>query len=140
MKIEQILDKNNFKRMDEKPKISIEEIESIINFKLPEDYKFFLLNYLRNESFLGNEYVILWELNELTEMNISYQITDNLVNTIGIGGNGSSEFIAIEFTKNNEYRVVLSPFIDLDKNYHIEIGNSFTDFFERLENGKNWFE
>jgi len=126
--------------MDEKPKISIEEIESIINFKLPEDYKFFLLNYLRNESFLGNEYVILWELNELTEMNISYQITDNLVNTIGIGGNGSSEFIAIEFTKNNEYRVVLSPFIDLDKNYHIEIGNSFTDFFERLENGKNWFE
>ena len=73
-------------------------------------------------------------------MNNSYQITDNLVNTIGIGGNGSSEFITIEFTKNNEYRVVLSPFIDLDKNYHIEIGNSFTDFFERLENGKNWFE
>lgn len=95
MKIEQILDKNNFKTRAEKPKISLEEIESIINFKLPEDYKSFLLNYLRNESFLGNEYVILEELDELIEMNISYQITDNLVDTIGIGGNGSSEFIAI---------------------------------------------
>jgi hypothetical protein len=140
MKIEQILDKNNFKKRVEKPKISIEEIENKINFKLPEDYKFYLLNYLGNESFLGSEYVILWDLNELVEMNNDYQITDNLTNTIGIGGNGSSEFIAIEFTKNNEYRIVLSPFIDLNKDYHIEIGNSFTDFFKRLENGKDWFE
>ena len=52
MKIEQILDNNNFKRRAKKPKISLEEIESIINFKLPEDYKFYLVNYLRNESFL----------------------------------------------------------------------------------------
>jgi hypothetical protein len=140
IKIEQILDKNNFKRRVKKPKISLEEIENKINFKLPEDYKFYLLNYLGNESFLGNEYVILWDLNELVEMNNDYQITDNLTNTIGIGGNGSSEFIAIEFTENNEYRIVLSPFIDLNKDYHIEIGNSFTDFFERLENGKDWFE
>ncbi len=41
---------------------------------------------------------------------------------------------------NYEYRIVLSPFIDLDKSFNIEIGNSFTNFFERLENGIDWFK
>jgi hypothetical protein len=34
---------------------------------------------------------------------------------------------------------VLSPFL-IEKEAHIEIGISFTDFLERLENRKEWFE
>jgi hypothetical protein len=33
---------------------------------------------------------------------------------------------------------VLSPFL-IEEEAHIEIGNSFTDFLERLENGIEWF-
>jgi hypothetical protein len=140
LEIEKIFAKYSFQKRTEKPKITIEEVENKINFSLPEDYKFYATNYLENESFVGNEFVRLWDFNEILEINIEYEIIKNLKNTIAIGGNGSSEFIAIENLENGECRIVLSPFIDLDKTFHIEIGNSFTDFFERLEKGKDWFE
>jgi hypothetical protein len=66
-------------------------------------------------------------------------IFNNLPLTIAIGNNGSSEFIAIELMDDNQHRIVLSPYIDLDKEYHINIGSSFTDFFTRLDNGRDWF-
>ena len=137
---EQLFTKYNFQKRTEKLKVNIEEVENKINFSLPDDYKFYVENFIDNESFIGNEFVQLWDFNEILKLNSEYKIVENLKNTIAIGGNGSSEFIAIEFLKSNEYRIVLSPFIDLDNTYHIEIGNSFTNFLERLENGKSWFE
>lgn len=140
LEIEKIFTNYDFHRRREIIKTSIEDIESIINFQFPEDYKFYAENYTENEAFLGNEFFRLWDLNELLELNNEFGIFENLKNTIAIGSNGSSEFIAIEFLVNNEYRIVLSPFIDLDEKCHIEIGNSFTDFFKRLENNENWFQ
>lgn len=140
MKIEQMLEKYNFLKRTEDSIQRIDEVENIIHFELPEDYKFYILNYLGNENFIGEHFVVLWDLDEILEMNNGYEIIENLKNTIGIGSNGSSEFIAIEFTEMDEYRIVLSPFIDLNKDCHIEIGNSFTDFFNRLEKSKDWFE
>jgi hypothetical protein len=137
---EQLFTKYNFQKRTEKLKLTIEEVENKINFALPDDYKFYAENFVDNESFIGNEFVQLWNFNEILKLNSEYKIVENLKNTIAIGGNGSSEFIAIEFLKNTEYRIVLSPFIDLDNTYHIEIGNSFTNFLERLEAGKCWFE
>jgi hypothetical protein len=139
-KIEQILDKYDSQKRTEKSKLKIEEVESKVNFKLPEDYKFFAKNYIENEYFIGDNFFRLWDFDELLEINNDYGILKNLTNTIGIGENGSSEFIAIELLENNEYRIVLSPFIDLDKFFNIEIGKSFTNFFERLEKGIDWFK
>ena len=59
--------------------------------------------------------------------------------TVGIGDNGVGEFIGIEKRADGETRVILKPFIDLNKKYHIEIGSSFTDFLERMDKGKKWF-
>jgi hypothetical protein len=61
-----------------------------------------------------------------------------LTKSLGIGDNGSGEFIAIEKLDNLNFRIVLSPFL-IEEEAHIEIGNSFTDFLERLENGIEWF-
>lgn len=140
LEIEKLFDKYSFQKRTEKLKTTIEEVENKINFLLPEDYKFYATNYIENESFVGNEFVRLWDFNKILELNSGYEITEYPKNTIAIGGNGSGEFIAIENLENGEYRIVLSPFIDLDNINHIEIGNSFTDFFERLENGKDWFD
>ena len=138
--INELLLKYNCQKRTQKAKMKIEQIQSFINFNLPEDYLIFLENYLAFEGFIGPEFVRLWDFDELIETNIEYQIFDNLPKTLGIGENGSSEFIAIEHTNNNSIRVVLSPFIDLDKQYHIEIGNSFTDFLQRLDEGQEWFK
>ena len=138
--LQNILNKYNFPKRTTKPLLTFEEIEQQIGFSLPADYKFFLDNYSEYEEFVGPELVSLWDTDELLTRNKETGIFDNLPLTIGIGNNPSSEFIAIEFLDNKEYRVVLSPFIDLDKQYHIDIGNSFTDFFVRLDKGKEWFD
>jgi len=138
--LQNILAKYNFPKRTTKHLVTFEEIEHQIGFLLPADYKFFLDNYLEYEEFVGPELVNLWDADELLTRNKETGILDNLPLTIGIGNNPTSEFIAIEFLDNKKYRVVLSPFIDLDKQYHIDIGNSFTDFFVRLDNDKEWFD
>ena len=116
-----------------------EGIEKIAGFGLPEDYRNYLLNFSRFENHIQNEYVCLWDIDELIELNTGYGIFECLSNTIAIGGNGGGEFIAIEYMDMKSYRVVLSPFIDLDKECHVEIGGSFTDFLVRLDSGLEWF-
>jgi len=76
----------------------------------------------------------------LLEWNNDYEIIDSLNDTIGIGDNGGGEFIALEKLPNGNIRIILSPFTDLDKENHIEIGNSFTDFIRRMNNDEKWFK
>ena len=68
---------------------------------------------------------------KITNPGLLNYITNELEMTLGIDDNDGAEFIAIEKTKKDRYRIVLSPLIDLDKERHIEIGNSFTDFLLR---------
>jgi hypothetical protein len=120
--------------------LDFEEIENRIGFELPIDYKEFLKKYDFYETQIGEESFKLWDFDKLLDWNNGYEIFENLKMTIGIGDNGGGEFIGLEKLPDGNIRTILSPFIDLDKNYHIEIGNSFTDFLTRLDNGKKWFK
>jgi hypothetical protein len=136
-KLEEILLKYNFpKRLKQAP-ATFNEIENIVGFQLPDDYKCYLINYVEHEEFIGPQFLRLWDIDNIMERNNGYGITDNLPYTLGIGSNGGGEFIAIELHEKNSFRIVLSPFIDLDKQYHIEIGKSFTDMLVRLENNES---
>lgn len=134
-----ILNKYNFSKKPVESLISFEKIEKEIGFELPNDYKYYLANFDYFEDFVGPEYVKLFAYDDLLEKNQEYGVLEALPNTIMIGNNGSSEFIAIELTGTSNYRVVLSPLIDLSAEYHIEIGNSFSDMLDRLDEGTEWF-
>lgn len=121
-------------------KTDLLDIEREIGFELPDDYKGFLLRYRGHETQIGEEYVRLWDKDELLSLNQDYRIFENLPETIGIGGNGAGEFIGIEKLQDGRLRIVLTPFIDLDKQFNIEIGKSFTDFLLRLDKGEKWFK
>jgi hypothetical protein len=138
-KFREILDHHHWPAQNIQPNTSIKDIEALIGFVLPRDYISFLNNYAGHESHIGLEYVRLWDLDEVIETNIGYGI-NGIPNTLGIGSNGASEFIAIEMLDDKTYRIVISPYIDLDQEYHIEIGFSFTDFLVRLNDNKNWFK
>jgi len=138
--VEELLIKYNCPKRAAKPIVTVEEIENTVNFKLPDDYLTFAQNYSGFEEFIGEEFVRLWDFDELAERNKGYQIFTYLPKTLGIGGNGGGEFIAMEQLDDGKLRIVLSPFIDLDRQYHIEIGTSFTDFLMRLDNGEEWFK
>jgi hypothetical protein len=134
-----IFKKYDFPLRYEKPIVAIEEIEYLIKFKIPSEYLFFANHYNSFEGCIGPHYIKLWNFDELIECNRDYMIFKQLPNTLGIGINASSEFIAIEQISKDEQRIILTPLIDLDKQYHIEIGNSFTDFLLRADRGIEWF-
>src|SRR5947209_18687 len=92
---EEILIKNKFPKRTEQPLTQIGGIETVIKFMLPDDYKYYLSN-TGFETFIGTEYVRLWDVDELVDMNKGYFIFENLPLTLVIGGNGAGEFIAIE--------------------------------------------
>lgn len=138
--VEELLSKYNCSQRTGKPITQVEQIEQIAGFKLPADYLTFALKYSGFEAHFGIEFVGLWDFDELLQTNRDYQIFDSLPKTLGIGGNGSSEFIAMELMDDGKMRVVLSPLIDLDRQYHIAIGDSFTDFLIRLDSGREWFK
>ncbi|MWB96187.1 SMI1/KNR4 family protein [Flavobacterium sp. GA093] len=137
--LEEIVKKYSFPKRAINASVEIAEIESYSKLKLPKDYVFFLENYFGIDQFIGFEFIKLWNLEEIIEFNKNYNIIEQLPHTIGIGSNGSGEFIGIKFDQDENIKIILSPFIDLDSKYNIEIGTSFTDFLVRLDNGIDWF-
>ncbi|WP_286969595.1 SMI1/KNR4 family protein [Flavobacterium sp. UBA4854] len=137
--LDEILQKYRFPKRKIESSVDIEDIQAHLKFDLPEDYVFYVENYLGIDQFIGAEFIKLWSLEEIINANLEYHIFEKLPQTLAIGTNGSGEFIGIEFEDDNSLKIILSPSIDLDTKYHVEIGNSFTDFLLRLDNGVEWF-
>lgn len=137
---DEILDKYSWPRRTTSDDTDLLGIEREIGFELPEDYKNFLSKYGGHEMQIGEEFIKLWDKENLLLSNQEYKIFENLPRIIGIGGNGAGEFIGIEKLDDGGLRIILTPFIDLDKQYHSEIGKSFTDFLLNLAKGENWFK
>lgn len=138
--IEEILKKYDWPTSTTSDKTDLVDIEREIGFDLPDDYKDFLLRHAGHETQIGEEYIKLWDKDDLLSLNQDYKIFESLSGTIGIGDNGAGEFIGIEKLVDGGLRIVLTPFIDLDNQYHIEVGQSFTDFLLRLDKGEKWFK
>ncbi|BAU56056.1 SMI1/KNR4 family protein [Mucilaginibacter gotjawali] len=137
MELEKILSKYDFPKRASSLETNFEEIEKTIRFSLPEDYKYFLNNFVEHECLLGAEYLRLWDINSLLAHNKGYKIQKYLTNTLAIGTDMGGGCIAIELVEETSCRIVFMEFIGLD--YPIEIGSSFTDMLKRLDNGKEWF-
>ena len=135
-----ILKKYNWPIKETVDSLDFKEIENRIGFELPDDYKEFLRKYSFYETQIGEESFKLWAFDKLLEWNEGYEIIENLKNTIGIGDNRGGEFIGLEKLADGKKRIILIPFIDLDKEYHIEIGDSFSDFLRRMDNGVKRFD
>ena len=101
--IDKILKKYNWPTKEFLDDLDFREIENLIGFELPDDYKGFLRKYSLHETQIGEESFTLWNFEKLLEWNNGYEIIDNLKNTIGIGSNGGGEFIGLE--KNVEKKI-----------------------------------
>lgn len=137
--LNEILQKYDFPKREIESSMQIEDIQEHLKYDLPEDYVFYAENYLGIDQFIGAEFIKLWSLEEIIDANLEYHIFEKLPQTLAIGTNGSGEFIGIEFEDDNSIKIILSPVVGLDAKYHVKIGDSFTDFLVRLDNGVEWF-
>jgi hypothetical protein len=138
--LDDILTKHNWPEMTTPGKVDTADIETKIGFELPNDYKYFISNYTGHETQMGQEFFKLWGKENLMLLNKEYKILEHLPATFGIGDNGGGELIAIEKLEIGDFRIILTPFIDLDRQFHIVIGESFTDFLLRIDKGEKWFK
>ena len=63
--LNQILEKYKCPRRKDATKTSFEEIEDIIRFRLPEDYKAYILSFGGFAGAIGKEYLQLWDFDDL---------------------------------------------------------------------------
>jgi len=67
---------------------------------------------------------LLWDLDEIDELNKSYEIEKNHCGHYAIGSNGGLEMLTVEFDTGIVYRI---PFISNDNSEKIKVSDSITE-------------
>ena len=84
---------------------------------------------ISGEGMVGeNSYLILWEKEEIEELNDAYEVKEFLNNSILIGSNGGDNAYGIDV----EGKFFEVPFIGMDDDEIKILGNSFEEFIKKL--------
>ena len=110
---------------------SIRESEAKLGFNLPVEYIAFLKLTNGGEGFIGGEYAIFWNVEELAEANADYQVHEYAAGLLIFGSNGGGEAYGFD-TRREPWPVVRMPFVGMNWDQAISIGDSFSEFLERL--------
>ena len=106
---------------------AITECESQLGAKLPEDYCVFLRLTNGGEGFIGKNYMIFWRVEELVQLNQSYEVQRYADGLLIFGSSGGGEAYGFD-TRHPTWPVVRLPFIGMDWRDSNLVGESFSAF------------
>src|SRR5579859_6050411 len=109
--------------------ISSAEVE--INFTLPEEYKIFVRRTNGGDGFLGENYLILWTVEEIPTFNKEYQVNEYAPGLILFASTGGGEAYAFD-TRTAISPVVQVPFIGMDLTSAKPVAAGFAEFLAKL--------
>lgn len=98
---------------------------------LPSDYIQFLHNYDGGEGFIGDNYLILWKVEELSVFNREYEVEQYAPGILLFGSDGGGEGYGFD-TRDAAMPVVRIPFIGMELRYVRAVADSFIDFLNKL--------
>lgn len=110
---------------------AIRSFEFAANLKLPSEYLAFLSRTNGGEGFIGQNYVILWRIEQLRDLNKAFEADLFAPGLLLFGSNGGGDAYAF-VTLRESYQVVMVPFIGLQLPDAINCGNDFADFIQNL--------
>ena len=121
-----------------KPPAEEGEMQKLIErcgFELPESY----LNWLGQSN--GGEgdlsvapgWYQLWPVEEVLELNQSYEVQENLPGFFGFGSNGGGELFAFDVRSPKQFKVFMIPFIVMNEKDAVEIASDFASFVAAIE-------
>ncbi|MEZ0325798.1 MAG: SMI1/KNR4 family protein [Fimbriimonas sp.] len=97
---------------------------------LPPDYlEFFTFANGAEGNSPGQQYMRLWPIDELEELNLQYEAAESVPGMLLIGSNGGGEAYAIDFQQPPPAYVML-PFIGMSREDAWFFGNTFKEFME----------
>ena len=98
---------------------------------LPQFYIDFLMNHNGGEGFVGNNYLVLWQAEDIVRYNEEYEVSKYAPGILFFGSNGGGEGYAFDCRK--AYRpIVRVPFIGMSLNDADWVCNNLTDLFLSL--------
>lgn len=104
---------------------------ALLKHSLPSDYVQFLRERDGGEGFVGNNYLILWKAEELSDFNREYEVGVYAPGLLLFGSNGGGEGYGFD-TRNVDMPVIRIPFIGMDLKYAMVVASSFNDLFTQL--------
>ncbi|MEH7355595.1 SMI1/KNR4 family protein [Neobacillus drentensis] len=111
----------------------VRNVEAELCIKFPNDYIEFISYSNGAEGSIGENYLILWSIEEIVELNEAYGVNEFAKGLVLFGSDGGDTAFAFD-TRTNEIQIVTVPFIGMDLNEIAPCANTFNDFIQYLLN------
>jgi hypothetical protein len=118
-----------------KPPASVEALRTAARDTgkvLPEDYKTFLLEHNGGDGFIGTDYFILWQAEELSKFNSGYEVSKYAPGLLLFGSNGGGDGFAFD-TRTSPYYVMQVPFVGMSAADEFRVAGSFNELLKRRQ-------
>jgi hypothetical protein len=110
---------------------AIRDAATSLGCSLPDDYVQFLRTHDGGEGFIGDNYLILWKVEELSIFNCEYEVEKYAPGLLLFASSGGGA--GYGFDKRDAAMPVVSfEFIGMNLNEVDRVANSFTDFLALL--------
>lgn len=113
---------------------SLARLQSMAGVSLPSAYLSYLRRVGGGEGDLGVEpgWIQFWPVEEVLELNLAYEIRQNLPGFLGFGSNGGGELLAFDMREGGDPPVVMVPFIPMCADEAQLIATSFEELVRHL--------
>lgn len=111
---------------------AIASVDATIRSFLPQDYLDFVRRSDGGEGFIGDEYLILWRIEELDEFNRDYEVHEYLTDVVLFGSNGGGEAFGFRKSKTRA-DIVRVPFVGMSPDLCVKAAASFAELVSGVE-------
>ena len=109
----------------------IKKIETELGVTFPNDYIEFLSYSNGAEGSIGENYLILWSIEDIIELNEAYGVNEFVKGLVLFGTDGGETAYAFD-TRTNDTQIVAVPFIGMDLEEVKTCSNTFNGFLQYL--------
>lgn len=110
---------------------AIDRLSKSLGFSLPRSYIEFLKVHNGGEGFIGENYIILWRAEELTDFNREYEVTTYAPGIFLFASDGGGEGYGFD-REDAAMPIVHIPFIGMKWQYAETVARDLPELFARL--------
>lgn len=114
---------------------TVDGLSACLGVALPASYIDFLKQHNGGEGFIGDNYIIFWEAEQLIDFNREYEVETYAPGILLFASSGGGEGYGFD-TDDRAMPIVRIPFIGMDRQSIDVVASDISDFFARLA-GKN---
>ncbi|WP_395609729.1 SMI1/KNR4 family protein [Pseudomonas sp. B22129] len=108
----------------------VDGLAATLGVALPQDYLDFLKHHNGGEGFIGEDYFVFWQAQELAPFNRDYQVETYAPGIFLFGADGGGEGYGFD-TEDAAMPIVRVPLIGMERQYAEPVAQSLSELFAR---------